>query len=343
MKTIIVGSVNPNAGKTSFIIGLAKALDKKFGYLKPFGDNLVYRKKRLWDYDAALITNIFSLDQNSDEMTIGFEHAKLRYMYDEAGTKAKLQTMIQNQSKDNAVLLIEGGREVNYGASVRLDTLSLVKYTGGKLILVVSGDEGEIIDDIAFISRYVDLKNVDYGVVINKVNNVEEYKNNHLPDIEKLGVKVLGIIPSEPSLTYLTMGYLAEKLQARVVAGEGGFKNRIKHIFIGSKSADTSLRDPRFNREDKLIITSGDRTDYIASVLVISASGLILTNNILPPPYLVSKLSERNVPVLLVPYDTYETAKQIDETRALLTKDDTENIELLGKLVKAHVNLSSII
>ncbi|MGD0780303.1 MAG: AAA family ATPase [Dehalococcoidales bacterium] len=343
MNNIIVGSVSENAGKTSFIIGLAKALDKKFGYLKPFGDNLIYRKKRLWDYDAALITNIFGLEQSSDEMTIGFEHAKLRYMYDEASTKTKLLEMVRNLEKDNTLLFVEGGKKLTYGTSVRLDTLSLVKYVGGKLILVISGDEGTIIDDITFIKRYVDMMNIDYGVVINKVNNLEDYRNNYLPDIKNLGINVLGVIPNEPELTYPSMGYLAEKLQARVIAGEGGLKNRIKHIFVGSKSADTAVRDPRFNQEDKLIITSGDRSDYIASVLVVTASGIILTNNILPPPYLVGKLSERNIPVLLVPYDTYETAKQINETRALLTRDDTENIQLLEKLVKQNVDINSVI
>ena len=90
MKKIIIGSVSENAGKTSFIVGLGKVIGRKFCYLKPFGDRLIYRKKRLWDYDSALITNIFGLEQSSDEMTIGFEHSKLRYMYDEAGTKAKL-------------------------------------------------------------------------------------------------------------------------------------------------------------------------------------------------------------------------------------------------------------
>jgi BioD-like phosphotransacetylase family protein len=343
MKNIIIGSVSENAGKTSFLIGLAKAIDKKFGYLKPFGDKLIYRKKRLWDYDAALVTNIFSLEQSSEEMTIGFEHAKLHYMYDDAGTRTKLMDMVSNLGKTNELLIIEGGKDLSYGASVRLDTLSLVKYIGGKLIFVVSGDEGKIIDDISFVRRNVDMADIDYGVVINKVKNLDDYKNNHLPDIKSMGVKVLGVIPGQPELTYPSMGFLAERLQARIIAGEGGLKNRIKHIFVGSKSADMAIRDPRFNQEDKLIIASGDRSDYIASSLVAVASGLILTNNILPPPYLLAKLSERNIPVLLVPYDTYETARQIDATAALLTRDDTENIQLLKKLVEQNVDIESII
>lgn len=343
MKNIIIGSIRENAGKTSFIIGLAKAIDKKIGYLKPFGDKLIYRKKRLWDYDGALITNIFGLEQSSEEMTIGFEHAKLHYMYDEAGTRTKLLEMVRNLENASEILFIEGGKDLTYGASVKLDTLSLVKYVGGKMIFVVGGNEGAIIDDITFMKKYVNLADIDYGVVINKVNNLEDYRNNYLPEIINMGVKVLGVIPDTPELTYPSMAYLAEKLQARVIAGEGGLKNKVKHIFVGSKSADSAVRDPQFNQENKLIIASGDRSDYIASALVAVASGIILTNNILPPSYLTAKLSERNIPVLLVPYDTFETAKQIDKTVSMLTRDDTENIELLKNLVAQNVDVRGII
>jgi uncharacterized protein len=343
MKKFIIGSVTENAGKSSFIIGLAKATGKKFGYLKPFGDKLIYRKKRLWDYDAALVTNIFGLEQSSDEMTIGFEHAKLRYMYDEASCKTKLLEMAHNLEKSHDLLFIEGGKDLTYGVSVRLDTLSLVKYTGAKLILVVSGDEGTIIDDITFVNKYIDMTDIDYSVVINKISNLEDYRNNHLPDIINMGVKVLGVIPNEPELTYISMEYAAEKLQARIIAGERGLKNLIKHIVVGSMSGDVAVHDPRFQLENKLIITSGDRSDHILSALISSTAGIIITNNVLPPQNLVSRVAEKNIPLLLVPYSTFDTAKQVDDMTPLLTREDTERIDMLRKLVGENVDTKSII
>lgn len=342
MKNLIIGSISENAGKTSFIVGLAKAIGSKFGYLKPFGDRLIYRKKRLWDYDSAIITNIFGLEQSSDEMTIGFEHSKLRYMYDEAGTKAKLLDMSNKIGNSNMPLYIEGGKDLTYGTSIRLDTLSLVKYTRGKLILIVSGDEGTIIDDITFIKKYVDMADIDFGVVINKVHNLDDYKNTNLKEIKDLGINVLGIIPFEPELTYVSMDYLAEKLQARVIAGEGGLKRRIKHIFVGSMSGDSAVGYPQFKQENKLAITSGDRSDYIVAALASNTSGIILTNNVIPPQNLISRASELNIPLLLVPFNTYETAKQVDDAVPLLTKDDSEHIQLLKKLVEKNVDLNSI-
>ena len=93
MDTFVVTSLRPSAGKTSIIIGITKVLNRKIGYIKPFGERFLYRKKRMWDYDAALITNIFGLDENPEDMSIGFHHAKLIYMLDEATTGEKLREL----------------------------------------------------------------------------------------------------------------------------------------------------------------------------------------------------------------------------------------------------------
>ena len=342
MKNIIVGSISENAGKTSFIVGMGKVLGNKFGYLKPFGDRLIYRKKRLWDYDSALITNIFGLEQSSDDITLGFEHSKLLYMYDEAGTKNKVQEMAKNLIA-NPLLVVEGGSDLTYGTSVKLDTLSLVKYLGGKLVLVVSGDEGTIVDDITFVKKYVAMADIDWCVVINKVNNLEDYKANHLRDIKEMGVKVLGVIPNDPKLTQVSMSYIAEKLQARVISGEGGLNKKANKVLVGSMGGDAATRYPLWKTENKLAITSGDRSDYIVAALESSTSGVILTNNFLPPQNIIAKAADKNIPLLLVPLDTFSTAKQVDDMVPLLTRDDDERINILEKMIKENVDLKQII
>ena len=106
MKKFVIASVGKNAGKTSLIVGLAKGLKRPFGYLKPFGDRLVYREKKLWDYDADLIMNVFGMRKDPEDLTIGFEHAKLRYMYDGEGRKKRLQEMVSQAQGE--ILFVEG-------------------------------------------------------------------------------------------------------------------------------------------------------------------------------------------------------------------------------------------
>jgi BioD-like phosphotransacetylase family protein len=343
MDKVVIASMRSGAGKTSFIIGLTQALNKKIGYMKPFGDRLLYRKKRLWDYDSALIAAIFSLKEDPENITIAFEHSKIRYMYDEKETAERLVEMAANTGEGKDILLVEGGKDLTYGVSVFLDAVSVAKYLKSRLVLVISGDDDCIVDDIAFLKKYVDMQDVNFGgVVINKVQDTEDFKNTHLDSMTRMGVPVLGVIPFETELTYLSVRYLSEFLFAKVLAGDGGLGNVAKNIFVGALSAHEALRNPLFKKENKLIITGGDRTDMILAALGSDTAGIVLTNNILPPPSIISKAADRNIPLLLVSSDTFLTAKQIDDLEPLLTRNDTEKIQLLGNLIKEHVNVEEI-
>jgi BioD-like phosphotransacetylase family protein len=107
-------------------------------------------------------------------------------------------------------------------------------------------------------------------------------------------------------------------------------------------SVNEALRNPLFNKEGKLLITSGDRSDIIISALETNTVGIILTNNILPPSNIISKAAEKNIPLLLVSSNAYQVAGQIDKMEALLTKDNKEKIALAEKLVKENVKVSAL-
>jgi hypothetical protein len=281
------------------------------------------------------------LKEDPVDMSIGFDHSKLRYMYDEEGTQKKLLETMTNIGKDKDILFIEGGRDLSYGISVYLDTLSLAKCTGSRLIMVISGEEDTILDDVLFLKKHVDLAGVNLsGIIVNKVQNLEDFQNTHFPVIQKLGIRVLGVIPYQSDLTYFSVYYLADRLFAKVITGEGGLKKVIKNIVIGAWSANVFLQNPLFKKENKLVITGGDRTDMILAALEGDTSGIILTNNILPPSNIISKASEKNIPLLMVFSDTYQTAKQIESLEPLLTREDSEKVDLLKQMVQKYVQLN---
>jgi len=344
MKSLIVGSMDGDAGKTSLIIGLAKATGKSFGYIKPLGDRLVYRKKRVWDYDASLMTNIFGLTQNPEDITAGFEHLKLRFKYDEAGAKNRVLAMAEEVSAGKDMLFVEGGKDIEYGISFYLNVLSLAEYLHGKLVILVGGDENYIVDNVIFIKKYLPFSSMDFrGVIINKVRNVEDFKNVYLPILQKTGINILGIIPYREELTFFSMEYLSQYLLARVVAGEEWLNRRISNIFVGASSVDSAYSDILFHKENKLVVTSGDRSDMLlASFEDKCTAAVILTNNILPPQNILAKADEKKIPVLLVPIGVYETAKQIEALTPLITSKNTDEISLMEKLVKENVKVDEI-
>jgi len=345
MKNIIFGSMDTGGGKTSLMIGLAKASGKSFGYMKPLGDRLVYRKKRVWDYDAALMTNIFKLVQDPEDITLGFEHLKMTFKYDEEGARKRVLEMSEELATGKDILFVEGGKHIGYGVSFHLNTLSLASYLGGKLILVISGDENDILDNIVFIRKHLSLQGIRFGgVIINKVRNIDDFKEVYLPIIQKEDVNILGIIPFESDLTFFSMEYLAQYLFARVVTGEAWLNRRINNIFIGAASLDSVCADTQFQKGNKLVIASGDRTDLLlASFKDKCTSAVIATNNVLPPQNILAKADENKIPVLLVPSGAYETAKQIEALTPMIASNNTDEIDLMAKMVKTYVNMEAIL
>jgi hypothetical protein len=346
MNRLVVASMGPSAGKTMVIVGMAKALKAEVGYMKPFGERLVYLKKRLWDYDAALMTSVFGLKEYPEDMTLGFGQSKLRYMYDETTRRKKLLDMAARLGKDRKLLIIEGGAGLRHGGSVGLDPISVARALQARLVIVTAGNEDSVMDDLTFIKNHINLNGIDFGgVVLNKVQSPEDFKESCLPGIMELGMKVLGMVPFEKELTHLSVRFLAERLFAKVITGERGMDRLIKHVFVGAMSADPAHRNTLtniINKENKLIITSGDRSDMILTALESDTSCIVLTNNVLPPSNIIAKAQDAGVPLLMVPQDTYSTATQIDDLEPLLMKEDLGKLALVEKLVKDNLDLKEM-
>ncbi len=344
MNTLLVASLRSSTGKTNFIVGLTEALQKKVGYLKPFGDRLLYSKKRLWDYDAALMTGLYAMKEHPDDMSIGFDHSKLRFMYNaETRSGQRSLSLPKRIGVGKDLLIVEAGKSISYGTSVHLDALSLAQYLGGKVVFVISGDDDTILDDIMFVKRSVDMKGVQVaGIIVNKVHNVDDFKETYLPEIKQTGLNVLGVLPYQSELTYFSLRYLADKLFAKVLTAEANLSRRVKNIFIGAMSGNVAVQKPLFKKEDKLIITGGDRSDMILAALNHNAAGIILTNNILPPSNIIAKAEESGTPMLLVTPDTFQVVRQIDRMEALLTREAADKVELLKNMVKTNVNIDEL-
>jgi hypothetical protein len=264
-------------------------------------------------------------------------------MYNEETTRKRVQELAKEMGEGRDVLFVEGGKAISYGQSVYLDSLSLTRYLGSKLIFVTGGDDDSILDDIMFVQKNVDLSDVTFaGVIINKVQNIEDFTETYIPEIKRLGVPVLGVIPHYPDLTYFSLRYLADKLFAKVLTCEDKLDCTIKNIFIGAMSGNVAMQKPLFKKEDKLIITGGDRTDMILAATESNAAGIVLTNNILPPSNIIAKVEETGTPMLLVTPDTYQIGRQIERMVPLMTKEDTDKVGILKNLVAENVDIKAL-
>ncbi len=343
MRRLVIASTRENAGKTSLIVGLGRASGEPFGYLKPFGDRLLYRKKRLWDYDSALVGQVFELAMDPREMSIGFDHSKLRFMYDEETTKKKLDELVSNAESGKDAVLIESGGDLTHGVAVNLDAVSLARAMDASLLVMMSGADQTVLDDIAFVQRHVNLEGIDFaGIVVNKLHDVEDFRNTYEAELTAQGVKVLGLVPNDPELNYPSVGFLAESLFAKVITGADALGSIVENVFVGAMSADAARRQPLFKKARKLVITSGDRDDMILLALEGDTVGLVLTNGIAPHSSIISQATERGVPMLLTADDTFKVAKAVDNASYLLRADETDKVDRLTELIRSNVDVEAI-
>ena len=344
MKKLVIASTGKNAGKTSIIAGLAKVLDRGFTYIKPFGDKLYFRKKVLWDHDAVLMTAIFGIDENPEYLSVGFNHRKIRYLYDETSIREKLNSMIRDVSGGKEIIFVECGEDLACGAFAWLDAVSVARAVKGELIVVAGGDDASIMDDLTFLGGNVKLpEGMFRGVIINKVENIEDFRTTCTGPIGDMGLDILGVIPFESGLTYLTGRVVAERLFAKIIAGEQGLDNPVRGIFIAAMTAHALQESPAFKKErDKLVITAGDRNDLIIAAMDSATTCIVITNNIMPATHVISKADERGIPLVLVAEETFQTAGQIESIVPTVTPHDTRKLELLAELVKTHVDMAKL-
>ncbi len=339
MKTIVTASVSPNAGKSTAALGIAQHMDGSIGYMKPLGDNQIYKKKRLVDYDAALFKKVFSIGQPIEEFTIGFHYAKIVHAYPDIADELTRRAEVLSAGTD--CFIVEGSYDLVHGRSLDLDTLSVARQLDAGVVLVLTGESSDMLDDLIFAHDAVQRDKVD--IIGTVMDRPKEEDLHHVEEaLEERSIPLLGTMPYLEELDTMQASYLADKLFAKVVAGSAGLDNPIQHILIGALSATEIQRHPDFKKKNKLIITGGDRTDVIAASLQDpNTSCILLTNNIVPPSNLTAHADKNEVPLLSVRLDTYTAAQKVERIESIILPDETAKVETI-KRAAAELDLSPL-
>ena len=299
IKKIYVGATRQNRGKTVFCLGIIDALIKrgyKVGFIKPVGQRYVIYNNEQIDEDAILVKQIFGCDCNlKDTSPIAIEKDfTKKYILGKAKTKEELSKKIieafDRVSKNKDIVIVEGTGHAGVGGVFDLPNPYVAKILDLKAIIVSSGGIGKPIDEIILNKAFFEKEGVEViGAVVNKVKMEKYDKISELvkKGLSRQGIRILGILPFVPLLSYLSMDLILEILDGELIAGEDNLHLFVEKIIIGAMSSHDALNHIE-NRT--LIITPGDREDIILAALSSSLldnkkeqiSGLILTGGLMP-------------------------------------------------------------
>ncbi len=359
IKSVFLSSIYQNAGKTTMALGLCKIFKErrlKTTFMKPVGQQFLTVNRIHVDKDSYLISEVYHFHRMSKEMSPitvgkGFTEKYILNPQKEVLRKAIMDSY-QKLSAGMDTIIIEGTGHAGVGSVIDLSNADVAQMLRAKVIIISEGGIGKSIDEIMLNKALFDNKNVEVlGVIVNKVipEKFKKIKTIVGQGLKNKGLRLLGVIPSNPILSAPTMEEIMGRLNYKLLCGRKNLRRHVRNTIVAAMEPHNMIG---YIRDETLVLTSGDRVDNI--MVAVSAhlmrqgrrcqvSGMILTGNLMPNPQIIDLLKKSKVPVLIAPEDTYTVAAKIEHLICKIQKTDKDKILEARQLVRQYVNVDMIL
>ncbi|MFH0913304.1 MAG: AAA family ATPase [Candidatus Omnitrophota bacterium] len=360
MKKVFIAATKQNDGKTTVALGLISNFQKAFkhiGFIKPVGQRYLEEDGFKVDEDSILIEGSMKLcgikcklkDMSPVAVGKGFTENYISKPDRKEITK-QIKDSFKRISQKRDLVVIEGTGHAGVGSVFDHSNAVVAKVLGSKVIIISSGGVGRPIDEIVLNKALFDKEGVKLlGVIINKVRPEKFGKINRLvrKGLERKGIKVLGVIPYKPLLSYPTIRQILEETDYKTLfaCSDAALDNPVVKVVVGAMQPKEAMK---YIVDRSLVITPGDREDIIRLTLDLYAkgckvAGIVLTGDLIPGDNLTTQIKESPVPVLLAKLDTYSVASVVRDLTVKIRSTDKEKIETVKKLIHDYVDLDMII
>jgi len=359
-KNLFVAATAQSDGKTTTSIGLFNVFrEKKFnvGFIKPIGQRYISVDNEQIDKDSYLIEQIFQSKYNIKDMSpIAIPSGyTTKYIENRHDLKEELLDRLDYSFKciaeNSDIVIVEGTGHAGVGSVLDLSNAKVASLTQSKVILIAPGGIGNTIDEIMLNKALFDKENVEIlGVIINKVLEDKYEKTQRLVTqaLSYQNIPVLGFIPYKEALSSPNMMLIQENLKHATCINEcsTSYKN-INKIVV---AAMTPKKVVNYLEKGSLLIVPGDRHSVIEAVISASAClpekhvrGIILTCGVMPRKKTIDLIKSHDIPMIAVPYETYETSKMVSKILVKINHKDTFKIDIAKDLIKKYVNIDEIL
>lgn len=360
---VYVAATRQHDGKTVMSVGLIGALVDRFGwrrvgFMKPVGQNYIERDGMRYDEDVEVMKAHFGLmchPMDMNPVVVGRGYTRRAIDEDFGGREAeRIRAAFERIAMDKSFMLIEGTGHAGVGAVFGLSNAEVAALLESEVVLVARAGIGRPIDEIVLNAALFREKNVKViGCILNqtqedKLDMVRRYTERAL---NRLGLRLLGVVPFRKELTYATVAQIRKALNAELLypVAEEKLEETVERIEIGAMLAHNAL--PHL-RPRTLVITPGDREDIILAATHMGGksrpsgqcvSALLLTGGIRPYDAILDLLKDSDIPVLFVDATTYDAASMVYSHVAKLRPDDTEKLQIAVDLVNRFVDIDWIL
>ena len=359
MKKIYLSAIHQDTGKTTISLGLYKIFKEmklKPAFIKPVGQQYVDVGKHHIDKDSYLIKQIFHCHEKIKDMSPitvarGFTEEYILHP-DKKVLERGILNSFKNIKKKRNIVIIEGTGHAGVGSVFDFSNADVASLIKSKVIIISGGGIGRSIDEIVLNKALFELNNVEIlGVIVNKVlpGKYDKVKKFLSKGLKRKGIKLLGVVPYSPILTFPTVRQLAEQLNVEVICGNKNLDNRIEDTIVAAMEPQNTIT---YLKDNILVITSGDRIDNmlvaISSHLIrkrkgYRVAGILLTGGMLPHSTIVDLLKRSKIPVLFSKEDTYSVSSKVKSLTFKIEKNDKSKVNEATRLVKEYIDVDEIL
>jgi len=338
MKSILV-SGRFGSGKTAVCVGLALKFQEaglKVGYFKPIG--ALASPEHREDDDVRLMTHV--LKQESAMKSVLF-YTGPQYLTRYERTEDNLARIVdayRQIAADYDVVIVEGTHFPHVMASIDLDASSIAVAIGASTLVVNHPDNDFSLDRAILFSQYMSYRGAKVlGTMFNNVPRalLDKVKGIYKPLLESKGFPVYGVIPKRLEIAAPTVREYYEVLGGELLTAPDKLDLLVEELLVGAMTLESAMQYLR-RAPNKAIVTGGDRSDLLLAALETSTSVLILTGGLYPDVKVLSRASEKQVPVILVHYDTYTTIERLHEVSRKIKPEDAHGIQLAKENIEKY-------
>ena len=380
--SILVAATRRRSGKSMITLGLVSTLERtlgRVGYFKPISQP----GPDGYDPDVKLMKEALGLDATCEQMAPvtmdEVTEALARGTYDQV--LDRILDAYHTISQGSTFVVCEGtdyfGEMAAFEFNINAD---LSKNLGAPILLVANASaedeagglpfEGQrkefkqgdakaesdgcdervtaVLDNISLVKETIDERGCElFGVVINRVgeNDAACVQQRAKTELEKHGIRLLGLIPRNDLLEKPYLDEVATALGAEVLSGEGRLDVVAQDVMVAAMSLENVLKNLR---RGTLVLTPADREALLIGLAAayISPSvprpaGIVMTGDITPTENvmrLFGDLTGGRMPVMRVTENAYQTAIRIHSVRPQLRSGNRARIEAVKELVEANVD-----
>ncbi len=358
-KKLFIAAIDKNSGKTTTSISLMHLARKKYervGFIKPFGAESVIYRRMVVDKDAALMAQVFELDQKLGIMSpVVLSHDTTHKVVDGLISPMELQDRILHAcaelEKSCDFIIIEGSGHPGVGSVIHLSNARIARLLNAPVLLVTGGGLGNVVDRLSMIQALFEKERVDVRAIL--VNRLIAAKREKSLDYLRRALanepfEVMGGFDYQPILANPTLRRISSLLGTPVQGNKRELQKIIHTVLVGAASTQ---RITELLQEPSLILATSSRDERLVTLahlyhmpeyrdLIV---GLVISGATPVAPITQQILDKSRIPYMREEERTSAELYQIiGKDVSKIIAEDTEKLDLIRSLADKSLNFEAI-